>query len=56
MSDWRTLPGGEWRRLLAAPVYNKFRDDVEELIKRIPNVGQKGYQLTRRIVERAAGG
>ncbi|HNW93898.1 MAG TPA: 1-deoxy-D-xylulose-5-phosphate synthase, partial [bacterium] len=36
-------------RLLAAPVYNKFRDDVEELIKRIPNVGQKGYQLTRRI-------
>lgn len=36
-------------RLLAAPVYNKFRDDVEELIKRIPNVGQKGYQLTKRI-------
>ncbi len=36
-------------RLLVAPVYNKFRDDVEELVKRIPNVGQKGYRLTKRI-------
>jgi len=38
-----------FNRLLTTPVYNRFRDDVEELIKRIPNIGKPGYRLTRRI-------
>lgn len=38
-------------RIIAAPAYNKIRQDVERLVKRIPRFGFRAYRAARKLEE-----
>jgi len=38
-------------RIIAAPTYNKIRQDVERLVKRIPRFGFRAYRAARKLEE-----
>ena len=38
-------------RIIATPTYNKIRQDVEKLVKRIPRFGFRAYRAARKLEE-----
>lgn len=38
-------------KIISAPLYNKFREDVQQLVGKIPTVGPKALNLARRVEE-----